>query len=164
VVGFPRRGGIAALVLGACVTAFQGCGLDADGASGLFPDDGGAMSDARIDGVHVDASADATTDAPSEADDANAESDARDAADARDVCAPDENCLDGVDNDCNGLTDCADPACTAGYRCVAAPPPAWSGFALYADRRTAGCPSSFPNATDTFESLTFAPASCVACA
>jgi hypothetical protein len=29
-----------------------------------------------------------------------------------------ENCFDGIDNDCNGMTDCADPACNAIAECV----------------------------------------------
>jgi hypothetical protein len=29
-----------------------------------------------------------------------------------------ENCSDGIDNDCNGLTDCADPACTGTPGCT----------------------------------------------
>jgi len=31
-----------------------------------------------------------------------------------------ELCTDGIDNDCNGATDCADPACSAGPPCVPA--------------------------------------------
>jgi len=34
-----------------------------------------------------------------------------------------ENCLDGVDNDENGLIDCADPGCQPGFECVPAAPP-----------------------------------------
>ncbi|HEY3352354.1 MAG TPA: hypothetical protein VGQ83_03830 [Polyangia bacterium] len=34
------------------------------------------------------------------------------------------DCMDGIDNDGNGLTDCEDPAC-AGYACVDAPPAGW---------------------------------------
>jgi hypothetical protein len=30
-----------------------------------------------------------------------------------------ENCTDGVDNDCNGLTDCKDPACAQDASCLA---------------------------------------------
>jgi hypothetical protein len=35
---------------------------------------------------------------------------------------PESDCLDGVDNNGDGLADCADPTCTAGYECVQAPP------------------------------------------
>jgi hypothetical protein len=37
-----------------------------------------------------------------------------------------ENCQNGVDDDNNGLADCADPACTAGYTC-ARTPSGWTG-------------------------------------
>jgi hypothetical protein len=33
------------------------------------------------------------------------------------------HCTDGLDNDCNGLTDCADPACINDPACVRPPPP-----------------------------------------
>jgi hypothetical protein len=36
------------------------------------------------------------------------------------TCTPTgaENCFDGLDNDCNGLTDCSDPACNTIAECV----------------------------------------------
>lgn len=38
-----------------------------------------------------------------------------------------ENCTDGIDNNCDGLIDCADSTCrSAGYQCVAVPP-GWVG-------------------------------------
>jgi hypothetical protein len=40
-----------------------------------------------------------------------------------------EVCDNGVDDDCNGLADCADPACSAptdAHACVAAAPPGWA--------------------------------------
>lgn len=39
-----------------------------------------------------------------------------------------ENCVDGQDNDGNGLTDCADPACKSGYECDPAAPAGWQGY------------------------------------
>jgi hypothetical protein len=81
-----------------------------------------------------------------------------------DGCAPLEtNCLDGIDNDCNGKTDCADPACGAGYTCVPSAANGWSGYALYDDGRGAPCPSSYPTQVDTYEGIIFSPASCAAC-
>lgn len=38
-----------------------------------------------------------------------------------------EDCLDGIDNDANGLTDCEDPACQPGYECVPEAPSGWTG-------------------------------------
>jgi hypothetical protein len=38
-----------------------------------------------------------------------------------------ENCTDGIDNNCDGLIDCADSTCrSAGYECIAVPP-GWLG-------------------------------------
>jgi len=33
----------------------------------------------------------------------------------------------GVDDDCNGLVDCADPGCVVGFECVETAPDGWSG-------------------------------------
>lgn len=38
-----------------------------------------------------------------------------------------EACLDGVDNDGDGMTDCEDADCGAGYECVDAAPAGWQG-------------------------------------
>jgi hypothetical protein len=82
-----------------------------------------------------------------------------------DSCEPIEtDCLDGIDNNCNGLTDCADPACTAGYECVPAATGGWGGYAIYDDTRTNACPSSYPTQADTYEGLMFSPATCTSCA
>jgi hypothetical protein len=52
-----------------------------------------------------------------------------------------EQCTDGIDNDCNGLTDCEDPACSQqGYTCVPSPPGGWSFVAFSPDQQP-GCPS-----------------------
>ena len=58
-----------------------------------------------------------------------------------------EVCDDGIDNDCNGLADCADPACTAGYTCTDAPPSGWSLVAFSATTPPA-CPTGYPTSTD----------------
>lgn len=46
-----------------------------------------------------------------------------------------ENCTDGVDNDCNGQTDCADAACTGVGVCI----PALSTWGLVANVLVIGC-------------------------
>ncbi|MGA7121295.1 MAG: hypothetical protein WBY94_14420, partial [Polyangiaceae bacterium] len=50
-------------------------------------------------------------------------------------CAPTsstENCTNGIDDNCDGLVDCAEPSCqTAGYACVGAAPAGWSGPDLF---------------------------------
>ena len=54
-----------------------------------------------------------------------------------------EKCTNGVDDDCNGLTDCADPACqTQGYACAAPAPGGWDFVAFDATRRPAARPGS----------------------
>ncbi len=40
---------------------------------------------------------------------------------------PETNCLNGLDDDGDGLVDCADPDCQALYQCVASPPVGWEG-------------------------------------
>jgi hypothetical protein len=48
------------------------------------------------------------------------------------TCAPAELCGNGIDDDCNGLTDCADPICkAAGYACLPTELPAGSTLVAY---------------------------------
>jgi hypothetical protein len=73
-----------------------------------------------------------------------------------------ENCTDGIDNDCNGATDCADPACTAqGYSCVDPPPGGWSfvAFAPTAPASQSACPSSLHTAAVDVDPID-TPATC----
>lgn len=44
-----------------------------------------------------------------------------------DAGGPLEDCLDGVDNDDDGFTDCADPKCQVDYGCAIDPEVGWSG-------------------------------------
>lgn len=60
-------------------------------------------------------------------------------------CVPSgpEICDDGIDNDCNGQTDCADAACQSGFTCVdGAPDETWQLAAL-ADGARPSCPSGY---------------------
>ncbi|MGO8994037.1 MAG: hypothetical protein ACLQVI_11965 [Polyangiaceae bacterium] len=147
---------MAAAALGAVVASFNACSLDSNGLA-PFGTDAGVDSS-----VVVDATIDTAPPDSSPPPDAAADADAgRDAA-----CAPIEtNCLDGIDNDCNGLTDCADPACTAGYTCVPAATPdgGFTGFAIYEPTQTTACPASYPTQTNTYEDLIVLPATCSAC-
>jgi hypothetical protein len=163
--------GIAAgFAIASAAHALTGCGLDAGGQAAAQVDGVDGAANAHPDATDaIDARGDALLDASSDAADHLSDRDANgagdgDASDTGDACTAQEtDCLDGVDNDCNGLVDCADPACGVGFRCVADAPSTWLGFALYDDTRASACPASFPSTSDTFESLTFAPATCSAC-
>jgi hypothetical protein len=102
---------VASLALGACVLP-AACGLVA-GLGDEYTD-----ADAAADGAGVEGATEGSADGASEGAPVDGGGDAQ--ADTALV----ENCLDGVDNDHNGLVDCADPACAA-FTCIAAPP---SGF------------------------------------
>ncbi len=53
-----------------------------------------------------------------------------------------ENCSNGIDDNCNGLIDCADPVCqNAGYFCAAPPPSGWTGLAALATAAGGTIPS-----------------------
>jgi hypothetical protein len=61
-------------------------------------------------------------------------------------CVPStEDCDDGLDNDCNGLTDCADPQCSGsptGRECVAPAPTGWT-MVTFAPSPATTCPSGY---------------------
>jgi hypothetical protein len=80
-------------------------------------------------------------------------------ADAGGVVA--EICTDGVDNDGNGLVDCEDPACQAGYTCVAAPA-GWS-FGAFASIAPGGQARPCPPGYATSPTFVQEPASSVTC-
>jgi hypothetical protein len=66
-----------------------------------------------------------------------------------DSCVPmPENCTNGVDDDCNGLIDCADPTCmTRGYACVPEWPSGWTPVALYDTLQAGGPAPTIPSCT-----------------
>lgn len=145
---------LAALALaGGVLVSFNACSLDSNGLGTLGADGGGDGApppvDATLDATEAGPPPDAVADVV-----------------RGDGCATIEtNCLDEIDNDCNGLTDCADPGCTAGYACAPAPSPAtgFTGFAVYEPTRSLPCPAAYPTQADTYENLIFLPASCAPC-
>jgi hypothetical protein len=108
-------------------------GPEAQAETGTDAGDGGTDADAGAgDGeAGIDAN---PTDAPPDVQDSG--------HDANDACVPTgvEICTDGIDNDCNGLADCADTKACPGYQCVQQVPTGWSGpIELYN-----GSPASLP--------------------
>jgi hypothetical protein len=90
-----------------------------------------------------------------------------DGAEPPDGCQPNENCANGTDDDCNGLVDCADPACQEGFTCVEATPAGWSGPGIFfasSDATTASLPACPPaysvDAVDGVNDPSAPPAAC----
>jgi hypothetical protein len=67
-----------------------------------------------------------------------------------DGCVPKpEDCTNGVDDDCDGLTDCADPQCTTmGFQCAPPWPSGWTPVALYDSYTATGYPAIPPCSSD----------------
>jgi hypothetical protein len=81
-------------------------------------------------------------------------------AEAACVPAGAEDCTNGVDDDCNGLTDCADPACTQmGFACVDPAPGGWAYVAL-ATSDQPGCSSPFTQTRNVDVDPSDGPAQC----
>jgi hypothetical protein len=78
-----------------------------------------------------------------------------------------ENCVNGIDDNCNGLVDCADPMCSgAGFACVPAAPPGWTGPGAYYTGASIAppCPGGYPtDSLDGESDVQNSPAMC-ACA
>jgi hypothetical protein len=154
------------------------CGLDQTGALDVSAPDGDidahATPDAAGDATR-DSGADGTIDAAKDADgapdgdagpgDVRADTSPDAPADAPidalpDSCASTEDCTDGVDNDCNNLVDCADPACgSQGFACVPAVPSGWSLVAFDGTTRPA-CPQGYGPAADVVVDPSASPATC----
>jgi hypothetical protein len=78
------------------------------------------------------------------------------------VCVPTaetgDSCFDGLDNDCDGLTDCADPDCAAGSQCV---PAVGSAFTLGITATQASfCPAMFSSRSVINSGLSAASPAC----
>ena len=90
------------------------------------------------------------------------------ASDAPAGCIPgsDEICDNGIDDNCDGLIDCADPQCSAtGWKCVEPPSDGWNGPVALSDRAgttAAPCASSYTlDLFTVFDNPTAAAADCV---
>jgi hypothetical protein len=167
---FARRVALAvgvAPVAMVCVVA--ACGLDTSGLDLGGPDGSGAPLDGTggdgpaLDGGQVDVfSFDATgTDSPTSADasEASVGPDAADAADAADSCPSTvEICNNGIDDDCDGLVDCADPQCSA-WTCVGGPIPSGWTLAEVSPTTPAACSTGYQSATAIYAGP-FPPAEC----
>jgi hypothetical protein len=163
------------------------CSDDGTVAEGPGDEAGGDALDVAVEAVGDDvvsedvASSDVTAPDISNAGDANdaTSEDARVGSDARDATSDDaateeaarldecvprtEICNNGIDDDCNGFTDCADPACqTAGYACAAAAPASWVGpVALYEGTAAAtACPAGYALAANSNGGLSASGAQC----
>jgi hypothetical protein len=132
-------------IVAAVCAALSNCAYDFDAA--FEGDTGGSDAStqdvAQDTGSSGDVLAEASDDAPAEvADDV--------AVDQFDQIAPEE-CLNGLDDDGDGLVDCADSDCAPGYACVPAPPSGWGSPAFVSDEVTSGPPP--PCGTEHFPSL-----------
>jgi hypothetical protein len=143
IVGAPM------LALAACGLAANGLGSSADGGKGTYELDGdvtGSDVSSGGGGSQVDTSVATTNDAEIDSADSSTNDGDAIAPSPADGCVPagKENCVNGLDDDCNGLTDCEDPACTSqGYACVGAPPSTWTVAPFNATSRP-GCPAALP--------------------
>jgi hypothetical protein len=84
----------------------------------------------------------------------------RDLAGSDALCIPaPENCFNGIDDDCNGLIDCADPACTPTASCVPA-----VADAIYGTLLPSGtCPQPGATAQPLYNNFSTAPQQCSGC-
>jgi hypothetical protein len=163
----------AARFAAACLAAsvFAACGL---AVNGLETDgDGGGLD--HVDGTADVSQSDAAPDVSSSGADTSTgpEAASSDTGSSGDVvlieAAPvdgcvatgAENCTNGVDDDCNGLVDCADPACgTQGYACVAALPAKGWDFEAFSAASQAGCPATLTQKKVDVDPTNLGPATC----
>jgi hypothetical protein len=145
---------------------------DGSGSDGSSSIDATAMDGNSSDGSSsIDATAmDGSSSMDATGRDATTDGDAGDGAIADasgdtapvDGCVPmgPEDCFDGIDDDCNGLTDCADPACQPVAECV----PEAIGFTYGAEVAAGGaCPAQFGAATLDLEQGLNESTTCTGC-
>jgi hypothetical protein len=81
-------------------------------------------------------------------------------ADAADACGAIEICNNGIDDNCDGKIDCADPQCSPAWTCTpAAVPAGWSIVEYTANLRPA-CSADYGSPTDVVEGPAGDPATC----
>lgn len=75
--------------------------------------------------------------------------------------ATEQNCVDGLDDDNDGLADCEDPDCASGFTCAPAAPPQWAGIG-WLDSSLSPCPAGLADQTDLYDvaDLDAPPPSC----
>jgi hypothetical protein len=148
-----------------------GCGLESSGLGDATNDEGGTtlIEDAASTGA-TDGTINVGNDGAPSSDDAAVGDSASDQGAPRDTgsdavgtdgCASNvEVCNNGVDDDCNGLIDCADPEC-ANWQCTPEAVPAGWTVVEYASSTTppASCGTGYATSSNVYEGP-FAPASC----
>lgn len=142
----------------AAVSADASLGVDASGDAVAPEVDAGPDAFAPSDAGASDSSSDASRDAAADSGvDSGTDSGVR-----PDACSPQgpEDCTNGVDDDCDGLADCADPECSPQYECVPEVPTGWSKAALSVGARP-NCPGGYASSRDVVLDPTGGAASCV---
>jgi hypothetical protein len=83
-----------------------------------------------------------------------------------DGCPLGENCTNGIDDNCDGKIDCADPLCVAGYACYAPAPAGWLGpIELYTGGSSPpGCGTPYANDVVDGNGMLSAPMAQCTCA
>jgi hypothetical protein len=75
-----------------------------------------------------------------------------------------EDCFDGIDNNSDGMADCADSQCAGVVVCAELPPDGWSGpgyhYAHALGTPKASCPPTYAS-QDFYAGLTYGPAQCM---
>lgn len=132
----------------------MGCGdlMGLNGYTDAVDGGGDASRDASPDAV-ADTGADSAADSGADA--------SPDAADSgADACAPKtEDCTNGTDDDCDGLSDCMDTDCTTGFTCVPPLPNGWT-WATYAQNSRPACATGYGSPKDVNEGIVAAAATC----
>jgi hypothetical protein len=174
---FARLTGAFVLLVAACGLDGNGLGpMDDGGAPDGSGDDAGAPppdatsgdavgamdSTALGDSSEASDARDGSSNGDSSLGDASADTGSFDASDSgapdandaggdagRDTgtCGPAEICNNGVDDDCNGLTDCADPAC-AQWTCTGAPIPAGWSLVDFVEASRPACSEGYSGSVD----------------